>query len=242
MGDYYTSDPSRLHGQPKRTIGDYVASQGILVPRRFDTLEEAKAAVDEANIQGMKITSHGGGLSDTIPTSMTRIAVEAGVACIEHLNEMDDDVLDLIAKKGVYIVPTLAAYRELYKAKEISRYLIEKRHWTVSMHETLFKKARDRKIIMGVGTDVVEHFMELYPGIYLTEMKYYVELGASPMETIVAATKVGALILGMADELGTIEVGKLADLQVISGDPLKSFDSLGHPEIVMIGGKIHQFK
>lgn len=206
------------------------------------TLEEAKAAVDEAKIQGMAITSHGGGLSDTIPTSMTRIAVEAGVACIEHLNEMDDDVLDLIAKKGVYIVPTLAAYRELYKAKEISRYLIEKRQWTLSMHETLFKKARDRKIIMGVGTDVVEHFMELYPGIYLTEMNYYVELGASPMETIVAATKNGALILGMADELGTIEAGKLADLQVISGDPLKSFDALGHPEIVMIGGKIHQFK
>jgi imidazolonepropionase-like amidohydrolase len=205
------------------------------------TLEEAKAAVDEANIQGMKITSHGGGLSDTIPTSMTRIAVEAGVACIEHLNEMDDDVLDLIAKKGIYIVPTLAAYRELYKSKEISRYLIEKRHWTVSMHETLFKKARDRKIVMGIGTDVVEHFMELYPGIYLTEMKYYVELGASPMETIVAATKVGALILGIADELGTIEAGKLADIQVISGDPLKSFDALGHPEIVMIGGRIHQF-
>jgi len=206
------------------------------------TLEEAKAAVDEANFQGMAITSHGGGLSDTIPTSMTRIAVEAGVDCIEHLNEMDDDVLDLIANKGVYIVPTLAAYRELYKAKEISRYLIEKRHWTLSMHETLFKKARDRKIVMGIGTDVVEHFMELYPGIYLTEMKYFVELGASPMETIVAATKVGALILGMADELGTIEAGKLADLQVISGDPLKSFDALGHPEIVMIGGKIHQYK
>jgi imidazolonepropionase-like amidohydrolase len=112
----------------------------------------------------------------------------------------------------------------------------------MSMHETLFKKARDRKIIMGIGTDVVEHFMELYPGIYLTEMKYFVELGASPMETIVAATKIGALVLGLADELGTLEAGKLADLQVVSGDPLQSFDALGHPEMVMVGGKIHWLK
>ena len=54
------------------------------------------------------------------------------------------------------------------------------------------------------------------------------------------ATKNGAIILGKQDELGTIEAGKLADLQVVSGDPLKSFDVLGKPEIVMINGKIRQ--
>jgi len=95
---------------------------------------------------------------------------------------------------------------------------------------------------MGIGTDSVGAFMKLYPGIYFTEMKYFVELGASPMETIVAATKNGALILGKDDELGTVEAGKLADIQVIKEDPLKSFDVLGHPEIVIIGGKVHRFK
>lgn len=206
------------------------------------TLEEAKAAVDEANILGIRITAHGGGQSDTIPTTMTRIAVQAGVQCVEHLNEMEDDVLDLMAQKGVYNVPTLSVYRELYKAKGVPKFLIEKRGWTQSMHETLFKKARARKIIMGIGTDAVGQFMKLYPGIYFTEMKYFVELGASPMETIVAATKVGALVLGKADELGTIEAGKLADIQVIKGDPLQSFDVLGHPEIVIVDGKFHEFK
>ena len=75
--------------------------------------------------------------------------------------------------------------------------------------------------------------MKLYPGLYLSELKYFVELGVSPMETIVMATKNGAIILGKQDELGTIEAGKLADLQVVSGDLLKSFDVLGKPEIVM---------
>jgi len=205
------------------------------------TLEEAQAAVEEAKTLGLRITAHGGGLSDTSPTTMTRIAVQAGVQCIEHLNEMEDDVLDLMAQKGVYNVPTLAVYRELYKAKGVPPVLVEKRHWTQSMHETLFKKARGRKILMGIGTDGVGGFMKLYPGLYFTELKYFVELGVSPMETIVAATKNGALILDRADELGTVEAGKLADLQVVAGDPLKSFDVLGKPEIVIVGGKVHRF-
>jgi imidazolonepropionase-like amidohydrolase len=206
------------------------------------TMEEAEAAVDEAKTLGIRITSHGGGLSDTTPTTMTRIAVQAGVQCIEHLNEMEDEVLDLIAEKGVFIVPTLSIYREQYKEKDINRILIEERGWTVSLHETLFKKAMARKITMGIGTDAVGRFMKLYPKIYLMEMKYFVELGASPMEAIVAATRNGALILGKEDILGTIEEGKLADIQVVSGNPLKSLDALGQPEIVIIGGDVHDFK
>ena len=67
------------------------------------------------------------------------------------------------------------------------------------------------------------------------------ELGVSTMQTIVASTKNGAIILGKADELGTVETGKLADLQVVSGDPLKSFDALGKPEVVIVGGRVHRF-
>ena len=206
------------------------------------TLEEVKAAVEEAKTLGLRITGHGGGFSDTIPTTMTRIAVEGGVQCIEHLNEMDDDVLDLMAAKGVYNVPTLAIMRELYKANAVPKFLVEKRGWVSSLHEGLFKKARARKIVMGIGTDAVGPWMNSYPQVYFTEMKYYLELGATPMETIVDATRNGALILGEADKLGTLEKGKLADLQVINGDPLKSFDALGQPEIVIVGGKVHEFK
>ena len=206
------------------------------------TLEEVQAAVDEANTLGIPITAHGGGLSDTTPTTMTKVAVEGGVDCIEHLNEMEVEVLDLMAEKGVYNVPTLAVYRELYKTKIMPKDLIDKRGWTMDIHETLFKQARERKILMGIGTDTVGPFMKMYPGVYFTEMKIYVELGTTPMEAIVCATKNGAIILGQEKELGTIEAGKLADLQVLGGDPLKSFDVLGQPEMVMVGGKIHDFK
>jgi imidazolonepropionase-like amidohydrolase len=206
------------------------------------TLEEVKAAVDEARKLGIPITAHGGWREDEIPSTMTRIAVEGGVDCIEHLNEMEESVLDLMAKKGVFNVPTLAIYRHMYRINAVPKVLIEERGWSLSIHETLFKKARAKKITMGVGTDSVGPYMKLYPEIYFTEMKYYVELGMTRMETIVAATKNGAIILGKRKDLGTVEPGKLADIQVINGDPLKSFNALGTPEIVMIGGKIHKFK
>ena len=93
---------------------------------------------------------------------------------------------------------------------------------------------------MGVGTDFNDD-PKRYPACYFEEMRVFVELGVSPMETIVTATKNGAIILGRADELGTIEAGKLADLQVVKGDPLKSFDVLGNPEIVIVDGKIHRY-
>ena len=207
----------------------------------FYTLEEVQAAVDEAKTRGMRITSHGGGVSDTWPTSMTKLAVTGGVQSIEHLNQMDDDALDLIAAKGVAIIPTIAIYRQLYRENQISRDMIERRGWKVEMHETLFRKAHQRGIMLGVGSDAVFDMMKLYPDLYFEEMRYFVELGMTPMEAIVAATKNGGAIIGDQYQIGTLEPGKLADLQVLATNPLVSFAGLGKPEMVMIGGKIRRF-
>ncbi len=205
------------------------------------TLEEARAAVEEAKMLGLHITAHGGGFSDTMPPTMTKVAIQAGVECIEHLNEMDDEALDMMAEKGVYNVPTLMTYYASYQRNDINRFLIEKRGWSMAMHETLFKKAYARKIVMGIGTDANGEYREMYPQIYFDEMKYFQRLGMSPMEVIVCATRNGARILGLEDELGTIEPGKAADLQILRADPLKSFDNLGKPEAVILRGKIYIF-
>jgi imidazolonepropionase-like amidohydrolase len=208
----------------------------------YYTAEEVAAAVDEAKTRRMRITSHGGGYSDTSPATMARIAVMAGIQSIEHANEMPDEVLDLMARRGVQLIPTLAILRTLYQAPSLiptMKELIEDRGWSVEMHEKIFKKARERGIVMGMGTDAVGTLLDQkYPGMYFEEMEYFVQLGMSRLEAISAATRNGAIILGRERDLGTLEPGKLADLQVVDGDPLVSYAPLGKPSLVMVGGKV----
>ena len=204
------------------------------------TLEEVQAAVDEAKTLGMRITSHGGGVSDTEPPSMTRRAVEGGVQCIEHPPKMGEGTLELMAQKGVHWVPTIGVYLRQIRVPDFHPILI-KRGWSSTMHENDFKKGKALGILMGIGTDFVA-WMQEYPQLYFVEMKTFVDLGYTPMEAIVCATKNGAIILGEENRLGTIETGKWADLQVVNGNPLKSLDVLGQPETVMVGGAVHDFK
>lgn len=204
------------------------------------TQEEVSAAVDEAKIRRMRVTSHGGGYSDSEPPAMTRRAILAGVQCIEHVYMPVED-LDLIAERKIHIVPTLEIMKQLYEFKALPQvdYLIKKRGWSMAMHENLFREAHKRRIVMGIGTDPILDMMDrLYPRMYFDEMEHFVRLGMSRMETITAASKNGAIILGREEELGTIEKGKLADLQVVDGNPLESFKPLSQPSLVMIGGAI----
>ena len=109
----------------------------------------------------------------------------------------------------------------------------------MKLHEDIFQKSMKLDIVMGIGTDAVGTFLdEKYPGMYFEEMEYFVELGMSRLEAIKAATLNGAIILGRDKDLGSLEMGKWADLQVVNGNPLESFDFLGTPQLVMIGGKI----
>lgn len=205
------------------------------------TQEEVNAGVDEAKKLGMRVTSHGGGRADTEPSTMIERAVTAGVQCIEHLNKIPPDVLDMMAEKGVYLVPTLEILRTLYETPELlpsMEVLMKERGYSMAMHDEQFRQARKRHITIGVGTDAAGLIDRLYPGMYVKEMEHFVRLGMSRLEAITAATKNGALILGREGELGTLVPGKLADLQVVGGNPLESFDALGHPLIVMIGGSV----
>lgn len=91
---------------------------------------------------------------------------------------------------------------------------------------------------MAVGTDAVNENLSEYPGLFFKETEEFVELGATPMETIVAATKVGAEVSDAADRLGTIAVGKLADLVVLDKDPLADIANLRTAQIVIQGGRV----
>jgi hypothetical protein len=129
------------------------------------TQEEVSAAVDEAKIHLMRVTSHGGGFSDSEPPEMTCRAVLAGVQCIEHLYMPVAD-LDLIAERKIQIVPTLQIMKLLHESHGViptMEYLEHQRGWSMAMHEDLFREARKRHIVMGIGTGAVVELMAHYP-------------------------------------------------------------------------------
>jgi imidazolonepropionase-like amidohydrolase len=90
------------------------------------------------------------------------------------------------------------------------------------------------KFSMGTDAPTFLNFLQDDPNA--TELAYMVELGMSPMEAIIAGTRNGAEALGMLDLLGTIEEGKIADVIVLDGDPLKSMEAMKRIVIVVKDG------
>ena len=144
----------------------------------------------------------------------------------------------MMADKGVYCVPTVSVLLLIAEnwRKEHPNEPPRKKHLE---SKEIFQKLRKAGIKMGVGTDLVNENTLAYPGIYFDEIEWFAGNGYSPLETIVAATKTNAEICDVSDRLGTIEVGKLADLLVIDGDPLRDIKILrNNIQVIIQEGKI----
>lgn len=197
--------------------------------------EEIFAAVEEAHFHEKFITVHSGVYKAQY--DFVRWAVEAGADCIEHAYAIPDDVIPQMAAKKIYCVPTLSILLKLgnqYKEKG------PEWDWKIKKYfecREIFGKLRAAGVKMAIGTDAVGENMVFYPHFYFEEVENFVTLGASPMEAIVAATKIGAEVCAAADRLGTIEKGKIADLVVLGGDPLKDIKQLRTAYLIIQGGR-----
>jgi imidazolonepropionase-like amidohydrolase len=193
------------------------------------TLEEMRAGFEEAHKAGKKTTVH------AHPPAAVIQAVEAGVDCIEHGILMDDEARGLIAEKGIFLVPTISELAVIAERgadlgrpawmKDVYRDALDK-------HMRNVRAAVDAGVRMAVGTDVI--------GTMAEEMSLMADAGLSNMEVLVAATKHGAEVCDLADELGTLEVGKLADVIVIKGDPLAHILDIANVELVFREGTPHR--
>jgi imidazolonepropionase-like amidohydrolase len=125
-----------------------------------------------------------------------------------------------MAAKGVASVPTVVPYDYIFDAAG--------GYWGSTSRRFAFSKAANVEMIrrlkragvtIGVGTDLVVEWFRYMPEPYLTELGHLVEAGFTPAEALVAATKTNASLLDLADRLGTLEPGKLADVLVVRGTP-----------------------
>jgi imidazolonepropionase-like amidohydrolase len=203
-----------------------IASGGVLTPGTSPdqaqmTVEELQAAVEEAHRAGRKVAAHAHG------SSGMKNALRAGVHSIEHATLMDEEAAAMMKQQGVFMVPTLSALATTAACRlgcGIPESALDKAKSMTKRHQVSFKKAHRSGILIAMGTDAGTPFN--YHGDNAQELERMVALGMTPMEAIVASTAVAARLIGIQDQVGTIEKGKLADLLLFEGNPLRRIDLL----------------
>ena len=219
--------------QIKVMAGGGAASPTDAVDDPQYTVEELAAAVYEARAVKKYVLAH-----VYVPQGIKN-CVEAGVRSIEHGNFLDEESASLMKEHGVFLVPTLAIFELVsrhgreYGAPES---MIEKINGIRDVGPQSLEIAKAIGLKIGSGSDVF--------GPYAVSRALSLELQAAvlgAMGSIISATRTNAELLGVADDIGTLEPGKLADLIVIDGDPLADISILQDEEnvnLVMQSGRV----
>ncbi len=192
---------------------------------------EIRTAVEEAQRRGVPVMAH------AHATEGINKAIELGVRSIEHGTFLNDKSIDLFLKYDVYLIPTLAvgAYSlETWENSEAQakNIALTKKYRASSL--AMLEKAFKRGVKIGVGSDNVG----FPPNFAAREFGELVKLGMSPMQAIQAGTKVNAVLLMKEAEIGSIEVGKFADIIATKMNPLEDISELTRVKFVMKGGKV----
>jgi imidazolonepropionase-like amidohydrolase len=189
------------------------------------TFEEMEAAAKAGHNFGLRVTCNACGARGM------KSAILAGVDCIEHGTHIGEDpeLIPMMVDRGIGWVPTL--YVSIAKKEDAERAKAEGRksslpdYWLkreldlIDLWRDGFEKALKAGVLTALGTDAGAPFV--YHGENARELEIFVRYGMTEMQAIEAATRIPAQILGMEDQIGTVEAGKYADIVVVSKDPLK---------------------
>ena len=212
-----------------------VLSKGIPPGAQQYSDEEIKAAVVEATRWGRQVAAHAHGAEGI------KAAIRAGVRTVDHGSALDDEAIEMIKAGGykTYYVPTIGVGNAMLDQGDstvIPASELERMRRIRATAEAGFKRALAAGIPIGWATDVpvVPH------GQNAREFRWRVALGASPMSVLVSATRINSEIIGLEDRIGTVAVGKLADLVAVPGDPLLDITATERPGFVMKGGVVYR--
>lgn len=209
------------------------------------TKEEIDAAVNELHRLGIEATAHANGES-------IRLAVEAGVNSIQHGGNLNEELMDLMASRDVGFVNTYtigfqSVFNEwgfldneagdirdwLERGRQVHGRALEENPGRAQRRLDRLgqlRRSKEKGVKVGIGTDSMHGYM-------LLEMENLVAAGFTPLEAITAATGLNAEIVGIEDEVGTVEVGRFADIIAIDGRPDENIRDMGNVAFIMVGGR-----
>lgn len=205
--------------------GGVVSTHDKLTDTQF-TVEEIAVAVEEAAARGTYVTVHAHN------NAGIRNAVRAGVKCVEHGSQIDDETAALMAEHGVAHVPTFAVVHSLLEdagAAGLPAAMRDRIGPAMEGQIAGLRASRAAGVKVGSGSDLIGPHQR-HRGRELS-LRSEIE---TPMLALESATRVNAEILGLGDETGTIEIGKLADLTAWATDPLTAPEVFGEPDQVSL--------
>ena len=213
----------------KAAVSGGVLSLGDEVDTPQLTPAEMTALVDESHRLRKKVAVHCHG------DQAAREAIEAGVDSIEHGSFMKPETLTMMKKKGTFLTPTLMASEWIMgKLDNYPPALQAKAKAAYRARSEMFRNAVKMGIKISFGTDVA-----VFPhGQNAKEFKLMVDLSMKPIDALKSATANDAELLGIAQKVGTLEKGKLADIIAMPGDPTSDITATERVTFVMKEGKI----
>lgn len=196
------------------------------------TVEELRVIVEEAHKQGLKVAAHA-----TTPEGI-RNALTAEVDSIEHGFQADVKDLQLMKEQGTFLVPTLDAIDvqvEQSNNVQLTPDHLKRREAFLDGLRQNIQEATNLGVKIAAGSDVSSPDRQ---GKNANELVALNKRGMSPLAVIRAATLNAAELLGWQDRVGSLELGKYADLIAVRGDPLADITVLQHVQFVMKGGVV----
>jgi len=193
------------------------------------TEPELRAAVEEAARLGKRVAVHATGEPGTL------YAAQAGVASIDHANQLGDETMRIMREKQIFAVPTFTIF-EYFAEHAESPAQAAREHRMLDFKVQEFRKQVAAGVPLAVGSDVGP-----FPhGTQARELVLMVKYGMSPLAVLRADLLNGAKLLGWDGQIGALEPGYLADIIAVSGDPLQDIGALQNVSFVMKSGVIYR--